>query len=84
MIKDDNMASWIATDYITLARFAPWASKDMDCLLENKFQGNDKVKDYNSKICNNRLTMCHLSVPEKLKDKRSDVVAHRECEGKVI
>ena len=47
----------------------PWMFKDMNDLLENKFQGNENMKDYNSKICMNFLTMSYLSALEKLKDK---------------
>ena len=50
----------------------------MDFLLENKFQRNDNMKDCNRKICKNYLTICHLSVPNKLKDERAAAAVHRE------
>ena len=36
------------------------------------------MKDCKSKIFKNYLTMCHLSVQEKLKEKRAAISAHRE------
>ena len=36
------------------------------------------MRDCNRKICKNFLTMHHLSAPEKLKDKRDAVAAHRK------
>ena len=50
----------------------------MDDLLENNFQENENMKDCNIKICKNHLATCHMSVPEKLKDKRDVIAAHRE------
>ena len=45
---------------------------------ENKFQGNGNMKDHKRKICKNCLTMCHLSVPDQSKEKRSATTAHAE------
>ena len=82
MIKDDKKYVWIKMDCAKLAHVFPWVFKNMDYLLENKFQGNDNVKDRNSKICKNYLIMLHLSIRHKLKENRSSVDVHREFMNK--
>ena len=76
--KYDKTAGWIATDCIRLARVMPWVFKDVENLLEHKFQGNENMKDCNSKIFKNYLTIHHMSVPETLKGKLAAVFTHRE------
>ena len=49
----------------------PWVLKDMNYLLENKFQGNESMKECNTKICMNYITTLHLNVLDKLREKRT-------------
>ena len=62
--KDDKKAGWIETDYVRVARVIPLVFKDIDNLLQNKFQGNENMKDCNRKCFKNCLTMHRLIIPE--------------------
>ena len=61
--KYDKTTSCIAPDNVKLFRVMSWVFKDVNKLLENKFQGNENMKDCNSKICKKFLKI-HCSVPE--------------------
>ena len=50
----------------------------MDILLKNKFNRYINIKNYNTKICRNYLSLCNLKIPNKLKDKQDAIIKYQD------
>ena len=50
----------------------------MKIFLKQKFQCNNNMNNYNSKMCTNYLSLHNIQMPESLKEKRRAVQDHKE------
>ena len=65
-------------DYIRFIRVICWVCKDFDKLLYCKFCSEFNIKNCNSKMCQNYVSLCNIEISEKLKDKRKVVSNHKK------
>ena len=78
ILKDDKTTDWIVIDYARFIKVIQQVVKDVDTLLKNKFNRYTNIKNYNTKMCRNYLSLQNLKIPDKLKDKQDTINKYQD------